>query len=154
MSEFGNRTLDDIWLTKGCPKNISIVQQQLECDGNLRIARYGHPLAKGYDGVNMRGNMAVQHYTGSFANTLMSTLPQLRNMKSHINITPSHSSPPSQPPPPTQRLSYADSVKQFRYQAQPGSAQQQQRVPRYVQTTEPLYSVHTQNRFATLQSGN
>ena len=75
LSEFGNRTLDDIWLTKGCPKNITIAQQPLECDGNLRLSRYGSPSAKGYDGIHMRGAMAVQHYTGSFVNVLLENLP-------------------------------------------------------------------------------
>ena len=145
MSEFGNRTLDDIWLTKGCPKNIAIVQQQLECSRDLRVARYGHPSSKGYDGVHMRGNMAIQHYTGSFANTLLEALPQLQNSKAHININP-----------PTPRpLSYTESVKQFRAQAKPHiPAAKQQRVPRYVQNSAPLYTVHTQNRFAAFQSGN
>ena len=77
LSEFGNRMLDDIWLTKGCPKNITIAQQPLECDGNLRLSRYGSPSAKGYDGIHMRGVMAVQHYTGSFVNVLLENLPSV-----------------------------------------------------------------------------
>ena len=41
LSEFGNRALDDIWLTKGCPQNIKIVQQTLECQGDLKTSRFG-----------------------------------------------------------------------------------------------------------------
>ena len=43
LSEFGNRVLDDLWLSKGCPKNIIIAQQQLECEGDLRVQRFGMP---------------------------------------------------------------------------------------------------------------
>ena len=31
LSEYGNRVLDDIWLSKGCPDNIILAQQPLEC---------------------------------------------------------------------------------------------------------------------------
>jgi hypothetical protein len=74
MSEYGNRVLEDMWLAKGCPKNIVIASQPLECDGPLRISRYGYPSSREYDGIHMRGKMAVQHYTGSVINVLMDNL--------------------------------------------------------------------------------
>jgi hypothetical protein len=76
LSEFGNRVLEDIWLTKGCPKNIVISHQPLECDGDLRISRYGFPSTKEYDGIHMRGKMAIQHYTGSVINVLLDNLTE------------------------------------------------------------------------------
>ena len=61
LSEYGNRVLEDIYLSKGCPKNISISYQPLECQGAMRVSRYGSPSAKNYDGVHMRGQLGVQH---------------------------------------------------------------------------------------------
>ena len=87
LSDFGNRVLDDIWLTKGCPKNIRIVQQELDCQDELRISRFGFPSAKGYDGIHMRGKMAVQHYTGSIVNVLLNVLPN-NNPTSKTSKTP------------------------------------------------------------------
>ena len=146
--------LDDIWLTKGCPQNISIVQQPLECYGDVRISRFGSPSAQGYDGVHMRGGLAVQSYTGSMVNILLDNLPNFeKSSKSPINITPSH---------PT---TYADSVKRsnFGQQYKPNRRQpnhyfaQPKFVPSYAQNTgsdTQQYSVHTQNRFSAFQSGN
>ena len=74
LSDFGNRVLDDLWLTKGCPKNIKIVEQPLKCQGDLRVSRFGFPSAQGYDGVHMRGKLAVQHYTGSLINVVLDAL--------------------------------------------------------------------------------
>ena len=75
LSEFGNRVLEDIWLSKGCPKNIQIVQQALECKGELRISRFGFPSAQGYDCIHMRGKLAVQHYTRSVIDALLGVMP-------------------------------------------------------------------------------
>ena len=88
LSEYGNRVLDDIWLTKGCPKNIMIGQQTLECQGDLRISRFGSPSDKNYDGIHMRGKLAVQHYTGSVINVLLDVLPGLSPNTTKVNITP------------------------------------------------------------------
>ena len=89
LSEYGNRVYDDIWLSKGCPGNIIIAQQPLECQGPLAESRYGSPSTKGYDGVHMRGRLAVQHYTGSFVNVLIDTLSNPNSTsKPYININP------------------------------------------------------------------
>ena len=68
--------MDDIWLTKGCPKNIKIVQQALDCKGELKLARYGSPSTRGYDGVHLRGSLSVQHYTGSVINVMSDIMPK------------------------------------------------------------------------------
>ena len=70
-----NRVLEDTWLTKGCPKNIHIVQQDLDCTGELRFLRFGPPTSPGYDGTHMRGTLAVQHYTGSVITALLKVIP-------------------------------------------------------------------------------
>ena len=172
LSEFGNRMLDDIWLTKGCPKNISIAQQPLECDGDLKVSRYGSPSVRGYDGIHMRGKLAVQHYTGSVINILLKSLPNLEKVsRMPINITLA--------PPNTYANILKRNIKphQFRsnhrqnnkdYFYNPGyNFAQPQLVPGHAQYTGPnmqsrstqnvpdrQYNVKTQNRFSELMSGN
>ena len=91
LSEFGNRALDDIWLTKGCPQNIKIVQQTLECQGDLKTSRFGLASSHEYDGVHMRGKLAVQHYTGSIINALLDVLPNSTStQKVNINKQPTY----------------------------------------------------------------
>ena len=87
LSEYGNRVLEDTWLTRGCPKNISIVLQPLECDGDLRLSRFGNPNLRGYDGVHMRGGLAVQHYTGSVINAVLDVLSPKATNQGDENIT-------------------------------------------------------------------
>ena len=80
-------------MTRGCPQNIKIEKQALECDGELRVARIGLPSANGYDGTHFRGEMAVQHYTASMLNVLLHVfsgnpsdkINNQFNQASHIN---------------------------------------------------------------------
>ena len=82
LSEYANYALDDIWKRRGANKNIVIAKQDLECDGLLRVQRYGNPTYHNYDGVHMRGKMAVQHMTRSFIQMLTNIFPHL---KTHVN---------------------------------------------------------------------
>ena len=43
LNNFGNAVYDSMWLKSGCPKNIQIVDQQLDCQGPLREKRFGNP---------------------------------------------------------------------------------------------------------------
>ena len=57
-------------MQNGCPHNISIQDQKLDCQGNLREKRFGKlgefsQNGKPWDGVHMRGRLAVRHYTNS-----------------------------------------------------------------------------------------
>ena len=166
LSEFGNRLLDDIWLTKGCPKNIMIGQQTLECQGDLRISRFGYPSDKRYDGIHMRGKLAVQHYTGSVINVLLDVLPGLSPNTTKVNITP-------QPPTyanvarRTQTARTTNMSSQNSYvQPQFGNTfpemsgkHEQRAAPATARNTTPLmgnyyqYNLKTQNRFSPV-SGN
>ena len=56
----------------------TLTGKPLECEGDLRLSRYGLPSAKDYDGIHLRGKMAVQHYTGSLINVLLDNLPELK----------------------------------------------------------------------------
>ena len=81
LSEYGNNLLEEIWMTKGCPKNIIIASQALGCDGQLRVDRFGPLSAKNYDGTHMRGRLAVQHYTASIINIFLDVFPNLGKKK-------------------------------------------------------------------------
>ena len=132
LSEFGNRVLDDIWLSKGCPKNIHIVQQSLECSGNLLTERFGSPSNRSFDGVHMRGKMAVQHYTRSVINALADIMPNCKPI-------------PAQPQPVR-----AQHNSQYRQWSPNTPATGSNRIP---VGGDRVYNIRTQTRF-TAVSGN
>ena len=68
-----------------------ISYQPLECEGALRVSRYGSPSAKNYDGVHLRGKLAVQHYTGSMINVLSDAMPNTNPTFSQSNSNSGHS---------------------------------------------------------------
>ena len=77
LSEFANNTLDEIWMRKGSNRRIVISRQDLECDGDLRVQRYGDSFHNNYDGVPMKGKFAIQHMTRTFINMMTKIFPHL-----------------------------------------------------------------------------
>ena len=66
FNQFGNSQYTNLWLEKGCPENIVIADQHMECNGQLRTKRYGNPglvdhCGKPWYGIHIRGH----HYTNS-----------------------------------------------------------------------------------------
>ena len=174
MSEFGNRVLEDMWLTRGCPKSIVITGQPLECEGELRISRYGVPTTNDYDGIHMRGKLATQHYTGSMINILLDNLPGLKlASKIPVNVygptsyaaVLKNGCPAQQP-----KFNPSKSKKQFNpaqpqsvrngwQGAPPGVTRNMVNNPATGTNNTPLgeryfYNVKTQNRFTSSVSGN
>ena len=78
LSEYANQVLEDIWKSKGCPNKIVISSLDLHCDGELRYQRYGDINQGSYDGIHMRGPMAVQHMTKKFIKMITDIYPHLR----------------------------------------------------------------------------
>ena len=77
---FGNSLYDSMWMQSGCPENIQICDQKLDCRGPLREKRFGNPAylghdGKRWDGIHMRGHLAVRHYTNSMVNILSDVNP-------------------------------------------------------------------------------
>ena len=112
LSEYGNNLLDQIWMT-----NIVIASQSLECSGELRVARFGLPSSKGYDGIHMRGKMAVQHYTASMINVLLDVFNGQEkkniNVQHRSNLTPPQSfADVLKKSPPTPQFKFVPSVAQ------------------------------------------
>ena len=80
-NQLANTFYDTLWMQKGCPSNILIVDQNLDCQGPLRKKRFGIPGQVGrdgkpWDGVHMRGTVAAQHYTNSLVRILVDISPQ------------------------------------------------------------------------------
>ena len=72
LNNFGNSLYSTLWMQRGCPKNIMIYDQKLDCNGVLREKRFGIPgivsqNGKPWDGTHMRGHQAMRHYTNSVA---------------------------------------------------------------------------------------
>ena len=78
LSEYGNRVLEDMWLSSGCPDKISIVGQGLDCEGTLKTDRFGSQSNANFDGIHMNGKLGVQHYTGSIVNVLLDHIDELK----------------------------------------------------------------------------
>ena len=69
-------------MQRGCPSNISIQDQKLDCHGDLRQKRFGNPgiatnYGKPWDGVHMRGRLAGRHYTNSILRIFAAHFSQL-----------------------------------------------------------------------------
>ena len=77
LSQYANSVYDDLWLKRGRPSGIYIADQKLQCDGELRVLRYGHPYYGNFDGIHMRGKLSAQHYTKSVIDVFTSVYPEL-----------------------------------------------------------------------------
>ena len=86
LSAYGNSVFDDLWMRNGCPNKILITKQDLECYGELRIQRFGNSNQQNYDGIHMRGSLALQHMTHSFVRMLTTNFPHLRPKTSDNSI--------------------------------------------------------------------
>ena len=67
LSEYGNSAYEQIWLRRGSPANISIVDLALDCSGPkrnyLREIIYGNPNSSSFDGLHLRGEFSHRHFT-------------------------------------------------------------------------------------------
>ena len=82
LNQFANALYTSLWMQKGCPENISIHDQNLDCMEKLRMKRFGNPgqfnpNGKPFDGIHMRGAIGVRHYTNSMTKIFASQFPGL-----------------------------------------------------------------------------
>ena len=72
LNQYGNSVYASLWMQRGCPGNILIKDQKLDCQGDLRNKRFGNPAenldGKPWDGIHLRGRLGSRHYTNSMAN--------------------------------------------------------------------------------------
>ena len=60
-------------------------KQQLESNTEQIIQRFGDPDERNFDGIYLKGKQAVQHYTRSFLNVLLDSLPNSKTPE-HISF--------------------------------------------------------------------
>ena len=66
-----------------------IGKQDLECDGELRVHRYGSRYNQSFDGIHMRGSFAQQHMTKTFVNMMVNIFPHLNPINPRVtNLNP------------------------------------------------------------------
>ena len=87
LNQFGNSIYNNLWMESGCPSNIIIKDQHMDCQGPLREKRFGNPGQIGSDGkvcgmIHMRGRLAVRHFTNSYIRILSECLHPQDNYKS------------------------------------------------------------------------
>ena len=65
LSEFANMVYDQLWIQRGCPERIHIVELGLGCENspNLKDIIYGQPQSPNYDGIHLAGNAASRHFS-------------------------------------------------------------------------------------------
>ena len=83
LNHFGNSIYTSLWMQKGCPGNISIQDQKLDCQGELRGKRFGNPVphilnGKPFDGIHLRGKLGSRHYTNSMARIFANCFPGIQ----------------------------------------------------------------------------
>ena len=76
LSVYGNQVLDSLCRNVG--NKIVIGDQDLFCDGELRIARFGSPNSQNYDGIHMKGKLGIQHMKETFINMLTGIFSHLK----------------------------------------------------------------------------
>ena len=82
LNKFGNSVFSSLWMQRGCPMNITVQDQKLDCHGELRGKRFGNPGqinqdGKPWDGIHLRGRLGPRHYTNSMAKIFAASFPGL-----------------------------------------------------------------------------
>ena len=65
LSEYGNQVYDQLFLKRGRPGKIRIVELDLKCSesGYLRSIIFGNPGESKFDGLHLRGKFASRHFS-------------------------------------------------------------------------------------------
>ena len=83
LNQYGNSVYTSLWMQGGCPKDIIIQDQKLDCNGELRNKRFGYPNQPGFDnkpwdGIHLRGILGSQHFTNSMARIFAASFPEMQ----------------------------------------------------------------------------
>lgn len=92
LSLYGNSLYQQLWMEAGCPDKIVIGEHALDCFGELRDKRFGHPDSRDFDGIHMRGPAGMFHYTNGVIRIFKTVFPQLQT----THPTPYRPAPPPQ----------------------------------------------------------
>ena len=67
----------------GCPQNIVIGENGLDCYGSLKDKRYGNVDSQFYDGIHLSGELGKAHYSGAVLKTFKLAFPHLQKIPNH-----------------------------------------------------------------------
>ena len=153
LSTYANSIYDQLWLKKGSPGNIHIVEVDLKCSNSryLKSLIFGDPNTNYFDGVHLKGPGASRHFTYR-VNQVLKPVLQRHNANRRF----------SSPPPPirTQKVR-SQPIKSEQMsatsnhtnceQAQYKRRQLLRHKPSYAQVVQDgYYSVTTSNRYEHL----
>ena len=153
LSAFGNTVYDQLWMRRGCPKNIHIVELNLNCQDSAYLKKVIFDDVKNinFDGIHLRGPGASRHFTYRAVQAIKPVLESV-----HKNVLPGLAKPlfPRSRKPHSMPASN-NTVNKDNHsdceQAQYMKQKLQQRKT-YAQATksETVYSVPTSNYYGSL----
>ena len=83
LSKFANDVYDQLWFKRGGPKNIFVVDIDLQCtkDGYLKDLIYGKSSDRLYDGIHLRGEGGNRHFSYRAVNAIKPILNCRREIR-------------------------------------------------------------------------
>ena len=95
LSKFANHVYDQLWLKRGSPSRIHIIELELGCDNSqyLKEIIYGKPNHPQYDGIHLTGPAALRHFTYRAVQKLSSIITK-PSQPSH-SVSPAHNYRPA-----------------------------------------------------------
>ena len=99
LSKYGNTLYDQMWEQMGCPSNIVIGENTVECFGQLKDKRYGVTQSPTYDGIHQIGELGKAHYTGSVLKMFKISFPHLQNLPKFNSSSAKPFTDYTRPPP-------------------------------------------------------
>ena len=161
LSEFGNSIYDQLWLRKGSPKNIQVLEFDLGCSGqnrsNLRRIIYGDPNSSYFDGLHLRGRGAQRHFNYRASKALKSALSKYveDNQKIKAMFAKSTNYHGNRPQPQYQRRKISEGLSVVRgNNSQPKSYSDAVKSNNQSQTGPYTYAVPTSNYYNHLNLMN
>ena len=86
LTKYVNFVYEKLWVERGCPANIVIGESNMECFGNLRELRYGHPGSQVCDNLHLRGKLGEAHWTNAVVKVFKLAFPFLQSQSPPIIV--------------------------------------------------------------------
>ena len=95
LSEFANTCYDQLWVKRGRPNNIHIVQLEgFNSNNYLRKIVYGETKNRNYDGVHLGGQHTARHFTYRAVQAVKSLISKPFNQSQDNNVKSNHRNSP------------------------------------------------------------
>ena len=160
LSQYANSVYNQVWLKKGCPKNIYFVDIELGTESSKYLRRliYGKSNRNDYDGIHLRGEGAARHFTYRAIKAMNSIISGKVNYPGAQHrtkdYTAKHSNYHTTTCPQAQYQKRQTATNQQTGYSSDNQSQRQSGVNsqarRYSDVVDNRYSVPTGNRFSPL----